>query len=157
MSATAFYDLTEAIKDELAADDFVNTVTYGDIFKVALNKSTMYPLAHLNVDSVTYNNQVLTFSISLICMDILDQNKAAVSDIFVGNDNEHDVLNTQLAVINRLLEVLRRGDLYKDSKYQLVGNPTLESFTDRFEDDVAGWSVTFDVQLRNTMTKCDLT
>ena len=156
MSATGFYDITQAIKDELIADDFVNTVTYGDIFKVALNKTTMYPLSHLNVDSVTYNNQVLTFTFSLICMDILDQNKAEISDIFLGNDNEHDILNTQLAVINRLFEVLRRGDLNVDSNYKLSGNPTLEAFTDRFEDDVAGWATTFDVEIRNTMTKCDL-
>ena len=32
-------------------------------------------------------------------MDIVDVNKEATTDIFTGNDNEQDVLNSQLAVL----------------------------------------------------------
>ena len=153
---TVFYDITTAIKDELLTDAFVNTVTYGNSFEVALTKQTIFPLSHFNIDTATYNDQIWTLGFTLICMDIVDQNKTATSDIFLGNDNKHDILNTQLAVINRLLEVLRRGALYVTG-YHLVGSPVCESFDARFNDDTVGWTVTFDVEISNTMTKCNLT
>jgi hypothetical protein len=86
-------------------------------------------------------------------MDIVDESKEDVTDKFLGNDNEQDVLNTQMAVINRLLELLRRGDLHTDL-YQLEGAPTIEAFFDRFENKVAGWTLSFDVLIPNDMTIC---
>jgi len=148
-----FYNLTDTLKDALEEDVFVNTVTYGDIFKVDLKKQTIFPLSHFIVNNGTYNGNIWTFNVSLICMDIVDYSKEDDQDDFVGNDNEQDVLNTQLAVINRLLERLRRGDL-RDNLYQLNGSPSVEAFTDRFDNLLAGWTVTFDVDIANDMTIC---
>ena len=148
-----YYYVVNAIKDYLKATNFINTVTIGDIFKVDLNKQTIYPLSHFIVNSGTYEGNVWRFNISLLCMDIVDFSKEATTNEFKGNNNEHDVLNTQLAVINRLLEQLRRGDL-RDALYQLDGAPSVEPFTDRFEMGVAGWTVTFDVLIANDMTIC---
>ena len=151
--AKGFYNLTEELKNALEEDVFVNTVTYGDIFKVDLKKQTIFPLSHFIVNNGTYNGNIWTFNVSLICMDIVDYSKEDDQDDFVGNDNEQDVLNTQLAVINRLLERLRRGDL-RDNLYQLNGSPSVEAFTDRFDNLLAGWTVTFDVDIANEMTIC---
>jgi hypothetical protein len=85
-------------------------------------------------------------------MDIVDESKDEAAD-FVGNDNEQDVLNTQLAIQNRLLALLQRGDLYTD-KYQVEGEVTCEPFVDRFENKLAGWAATFDVLIPNDMTIC---
>ena len=148
-----FYNLTDTLKDALEEDVFVNTVTYGDIFKVDLKKQTIFPLSHFIVNNGTYKGNIWTFNVSLICMDIVDYSKEDDQDDFVGNDNEQDVLNTQLAVINRLLERLRRGDL-RDNLYQLNGSPSVEAFTDRFDNLLAGWTVTFDVDIANDMTIC---
>ena len=148
-----FYNITTKIKETLALDDFVNTVTYGDIFEIDLNKQDIFPLSHFIVNSATLNGSVWQFSMSLLCMDIVDESKEDVTDKFLGNDNEQDVLNTQMAVINRLLELLRRGDLYTEL-YQLEGSPTIEPFVDRFDNKVAGWTLTFDVLIPNGMTIC---
>jgi len=86
-------------------------------------------------------------------MDIVDLSKDETQDVFLGNDNQQDVLNTQLAVINRMLEVLRRGE--ETNLYQLESNPNCEPFIDRFEHGVAGWTVTMDVLIANDMTVCD--
>jgi len=148
-----FYNLTTKIKETLALDAFVNTVTYGDIFEIDLNKQDIFPLSHFIVNSATLNGSVWQFSISLLCMDIVDESKEDVTDKFLGNDNEQDVLNTQMAVINRLLELLRRGDLYSEL-YQLEGSPTIEPFVDRFENKLAGWTLSMDVLIANNMTIC---
>jgi hypothetical protein len=49
-----YYEITKAIKDQLKEDLFVNTVTIGDIFKVDLNKLTIFPLSHIMINSATY-------------------------------------------------------------------------------------------------------
>lgn len=148
-----FYNLTTKIKETLALDAFVNTVTYGDIFEIDLNKQDIFPLSHFIVNSATLNGSVWQFNMSLLCMDIVDESKEDVTDKFLGNDNEQDVLNTQMAVINRLLELLRRGDLHTEL-YQLEGSPTIEPFVDRFDNKLAGWTLTFDVLIPNGMTIC---
>jgi oligoribonuclease NrnB/cAMP/cGMP phosphodiesterase (DHH superfamily) len=148
-----FYNITTKIKETLALDDFVNTVTYGDIFEIDLNKQDIFPLSHFIVNSATLNGSVWQFNMSLLCMDIVDESKEDVTDKFLGNDNEQDVLNTQMAVINRLLELLRRGDLHTEL-YQLEGSPTIEAFFDRFDNKVAGWTLSFDVLIPNDMTIC---
>lgn len=150
---STFYEITQAIKNKLQEDLFVNTVTTGDIFKVDLNKLTIFPLSHIIVNSVAYAGAVLNYNISILCMDIVDESKSLTTDIFLGNDNEQDVLNTQLAVANRFLEVLNRGALAED--YELVNSSAnIEFFTERFENKIAGVTFTFDMAIENKMTKC---
>lgn len=148
-----FYQVTETIKNQLLADVNVNTVTTGDITRVDLSKQTIFPLSHLIVNNVTNDDNVLRFSLSVLAMDIVDVSKEAVVDIFRGNNNEQDVLNTQLAVLNKLVQVLRGGTLFQD-RYQLDGSPSFEPFYDRFENDMAGWALTFDVIINNDITIC---
>ena len=149
---STFYELTTVIKDQLLIDDFVNTVTMGDIFNVDLNKQTIFPLSHIIVNSASYQGNIFVYNISILSMDIVDESKDLITDIFLGNDNEQDVLNTQMMVANRFLEVLRRGALYEN--YNLIGNANIEFFTERFENKLAGVTTTFDMSIRNTMTKC---
>ena len=151
--AQGFYNLTDKLKDELLKDPFVNTVTYGNIFEVDLNKQTIFPLSHFIVNNVVDRGQTLLFNISLLCMDLVDESKDDTEDEFAGNDNEQDVLNTQLAVANRVGAMLKRGDLYKE-KYQLDGEISLEPFVDRFDNKVAGWTATFNVVVPNEITIC---
>jgi hypothetical protein len=151
--ARGFYLLTETIKTNLLADENVNTVTTGDITKIDLSKQTIYPLSHIIINNVSQEDQILRFNISVFCMDIVDTSKEETTDIFIGNDNEHDVLNTQLTVANKLIETLRSGDLYT-TKYQLDGVVSCEPFYDRFENEVAGWVATMDILIPNDINIC---
>lgn len=148
-----FYDLTTAMQTHLEASNYVGTVSYGDIFNVDLEKQEIYSLAHFTIDSATQGDRVWTFSLSLICMDLVDENSNDNTDLVIYNDNTQDVLNTQMFVIGQLMESLRRGDLY-DDKFHLLGEPSIESFTDRFNSKVAGWSCSFQVQIPNHQFVC---
>jgi hypothetical protein len=109
-----FYQLTETIKEQLLNDVNVNTVTTGDITEIDLSKQTIFPLSHIIVNNVTAEEQYLGFNITVMSMDIVDESKEPTTDIFRGNNNEQDVLNTQLAVLNRLTMLLRKGNLHTD-------------------------------------------
>lgn len=148
-----FYQVTETIKDQLLQDPNCNTVSTGDIYDVNLNKQDIFPLAHIIINNVTQQEQTLVFNISIIAMDIVDQSKQETDDRFIGNNNEQDILNTQLGVLNKVIQVLRMGTLYTD-KYQLDTDVNCEPFYDRFENQLAGWTATMDIMIYNDIRIC---
>jgi len=148
-----FYQVTQIIKDQLLTDVNVNAVTFGDITRIDLSKQTMFPLSHLMVNSVSNEDSILRFNLSILSMDIVNVSKEETIDIFLGNNNEQDILNTQLQVQNKLVQLLRGGDLHRQL-YQLDSTPTFEPFYDRFENELAGWSMTFDIIIPNDIEIC---
>ena len=149
-----YYQITDTIKTNLLNDENVNTVTTGDIFDIDLSKQTIFPLSHIIVNNVTIQEQVLNFNITVMSMDIVDQSKDEVIDIFRGNNNEQDIINTQLAVANKLVGLLSKGTLYQD-KYQLEGDASCEFFHERFENQMAGVACTFNVLIANDINVCN--
>lgn len=150
---TKFYDILEQIKTKLLAEPFCNTVTTGSIDDIDLNKQNIFPLSHIIVNNCNVQSNTLIFNISVLAMDIVDESKKETSNIFIGNDNEQDILNTQLSILNRLIALLKRGDLYSNG-YQVEGDVNCEPFVDRFENKLAGWAATLDLIVQNDMTIC---
>ena len=148
-----FYQLTETIKTALLEDKDINSVTTGDITEVNLNKQDIFPLGHIIINNVIDEEQVLRFNISILACDIVNQSKEFTVDRFTGNDNVQDILNTQLAVLNKLIQRLRMGNLYTDM-YQLDGSPSIQPFYDRFENQLAGWTATMDIMIYNDIYIC---
>lgn len=148
-----YYQLTQTIREELFSSPFVNTISIGDISKVNLNKQDIFPLSHIIVNSVSVDEQVLNFNISILACDVVEQTKEETTNRFTGEDNEQDILNTQLAVLNKLIQRLRMGELHQDM-YQLDGTPSLTPFHDRFENELAGWSATMNVLIYNDIYIC---
>ena len=154
----SFYRVTEAVRDFLLTLDDVNTVTYGDITEVDLSKHTLYPLSHVMVNNVTLADGTLTFSMTVLAMDVVNlQTNEETKDVdttYYGVDNEQDVLNTQLAVVNLLNQSLSRASL-RGNGFELTGLGSCEPFTDRFENKVAGWAYTFSAYVQNDISICD--
>jgi hypothetical protein len=79
-------------------------------------------------------------------MDIIDENKVDVG-------NKVDIWNTQHLVAVRVLNKLDRGDLINGT-IELLNNPAFEFFTERFENNLAGVTMTFDVIVPNDVSIC---
>jgi hypothetical protein len=148
-----YFYIVDTLKTYLKANPFVNTVSIGDIFEVDLNKQTIFPLSHIIVNNATLAEVTTSLNISVLFMDLVDESKSEITDIWEGNDNEQDVLNTRLTVAQRLVADLMRGSLYT-SQVVIVGEPNAEPFTDRFENKIAGWTLTFEVIVPNEMSIC---
>lgn len=156
-----FYQITNTLKDKLLEDININTVTTGDISDINLRKQDMFPMAHIIVNSVVVGEQTLSFNLSVLSMDMVNQSKDLPVDIFTGNNNLQDILNTQLGVLNKLIQLLRRGGLYEgtstiseNNPYQLEGDVSCEPFFDRFDNELAGWTATMDITIYNDITIC---
>lgn len=152
-SIRGFYQLTSTIEKELLSSAFTNTVTIGDISKINLNKQDIFPLAHIIVNSVLAEENVLRFNISILACDIVNQSKDITTDRFTGNNDEQDILNTQLSVLTLLVQKLRIGTLHQEM-YQVEGNAVLTPFNDRFENELAGWAADFEVLIYNDIYIC---
>ena len=148
------YDILDVLRDELRSHPAVNTVSYGDITDLDLDKTTMFPLSHLLIDSASYGERTITFSIKLLCADVVDYNQSESQfDEFYGNDNLHDVMNTQFQVINSLITKLMRGDLFK-SNYQITSTPSAEPFRESYGNVLAGWTTVIQIEIPNGVSIC---
>lgn len=146
-----FYDVTQKIKDTLIADDNVNTVTMGGEIEVDLAKQSIYPLAHIVPGSVSHQERTMVVNLTVFLMDAVDDTKEDLrdqADTFHGIDNLQDVYNTQLAVANRLISLLQRGDLHRD-RYQ-AGDTNIRPFQDRLPNLTAGWVIDLAITVPNT-------
>ena len=151
---TQFYDVLDKIKERLRANPNVFSVTYGDITKVDLDKTTIFPLSHLNISNATIGEHTVRFTLQLLCVDIVDYNKnVSPDDEFYGNDNMQDILNTQLQVVNDVVSQLRRGTLFTD-KLQILEDVSVQPFMDRFENELAGWGADIVIEMPNDISVC---
>jgi len=148
-----YYSLLNELNTHFTSDPLVNTITQGSIFNVDLGKQNLFPLVHIMVNQVTFNDNVITANVTLMAMDNVSQRKEEPTTKFETADNEIDVLNTQLAILNRAFEMLKHGNIW-DNLYHLNGSPVCEPFIERFENYLAGWAMTFDVDFPNDMTRC---
>ena len=142
----SYYKLLDTLKAQLNATNLISTVTDGQISDVDLAKQTLFPLAHIIINSATIEGKLQRFNVTILAMDILDGKEKY--------DVEPSIMNAMLQSLNRVYEVMTRGDLNPD--YIMIdGTPNLEPFTDRFENKLAGWAMTFDVIMMSEMTVCD--
>ena len=148
-----FYNIVGKIKTLLEADVNVNTVTKGMNSDIDNAKQNVYPLSHVQINEATVEGNLWRFSITTYHLDQLDVTKDPETDKYIGNDDEDDIMNSQLAVFNRMYELLRKGA--DTATYQMDGNPVCLPGNARFDNGLSGWECTFDILTPNVMTKCD--
>lgn len=148
-----YYDLTKKLHDLLITDALVNQVTKGSLDKITNAKKDMYPLAHVMIDNGVFESNTIKFAITLIVMDIVDYTKEDLTHLYYGNNNEDDIHNQTIMICQRAFEELRRGE--SSEKYFIESDTaSFELFVDRFTDDVAGCTMTFEITMANEMTIC---
>lgn len=144
------YTVIEKLNDKLKENGITNTVTFGDILEVDLDKTTIYPLSHISMGDVVFSDRIITATIQLFCLDVVDKSNEATDEALIyGDDNLQDVLNTQLQVVNDIQQELRRGELFTD-QMQLTTDITASPFLDNFENQLAGWAATIEIEMPNT-------
>ena len=146
------YRITEKLKAELEGNALINTVTFGDITDVDLDKATIFPLAHVMLGNATIGDSTLNIGVNIMFIDIVDVSKST-GDNFFGNDNEHDVLNSMLAAATKTTQELKRGISYSEG-FQVSGDGDVEFFTDRFENKLAGVSLDINIEVLNSSNLC---
>jgi hypothetical protein len=148
-----YYQTLETLRLHFSGDSIVNQISQGDIFGIDLDKKTIFPLVHIMVNSSTAEEFVIRYNVTIMAMDIVDITKENDTDLFYGMDNETDALNAMHSVLIRAYKLMKSGSIW-DQKVQIEEAVTLEPFAERFENNLAGWAMTFDLVVPNEMTIC---
>jgi hypothetical protein len=142
----SYFKILDTLRAQLQATNLISTITDGQISDIDLAKQTIFPLAHIIINSASIEGKMQRFSVTVLAMDILDSKEKY--------DLEPSIMNAMLQALNRVHDIMKRGDLNPDY-IMMDGDATLEPFTDRFENKLAGWAMTFDVIMPSDMTICD--
>jgi hypothetical protein len=59
------YDTLSKIQDQLQVEPFINTVTFGSLNDVDLDKQSIFPLGHLTMNSTSVATNVFRFNMSI--------------------------------------------------------------------------------------------
>jgi hypothetical protein len=153
----AYYDITKAMHDHLIADPEVNSVELRGIDDIDTSKQEIFALAHVGIQNAEFNEGMVRFTITVSVMDIVDDTRTDIRDVdaserWKGIDNRQDILNTTLAVIERLVRSIKKGTLYSGA-YELVTH-TAEPFEERFENLLTGWTATLTLDIPNAVQEC---
>lgn len=148
------FKLTDKIKTELQDNKLINQVTFGDLFEVDLLKKNIFPLAHVGMSAARIGQGVAYVDLSILFLDIVDEQKQEKTDQFYGNDNEHFVLNTMFSAATKTVQELMRGDLYADGFQLEQDDVAIEFFSERFEDKLAGVGLDMTITIKNTLDLC---
>jgi hypothetical protein len=142
----SYFKILDTLRAQLQATNLISTITDGQISDIDLAKQTIFPLAHIIINSASIEGKMQRFNITVLAMDILDSKEKY--------DLEPSIMNAMLPALNRVHDIMKRGDLNPDY-IMMDGDATLEPFTDRFENKLAGWAMSFDVIMPSDMTICD--
>jgi|TARA_R100001440_G_scaffold3260_1_gene8172 hypothetical protein len=139
------YDLFRSVG---SSNTIIQTTTIGDIFEVDLVE-TKYPLLHIGTETATYDTSSLTYTFQFIVMDLVKKDES----------NEEEVLSDMLQVIGDVLSVLLNSDFDDDfldfrQVIQIQQNITCEPFTERFDNEVTGWTAGINIVVEFNASAC---
>ena len=130
----------------------IHTVTSGDIWEIDLEKNTLYPLFHINPENVTVSVNTRTFNFQLFVMDLVEPHES----------NEQEVMSDCLEIMNDIIAIYKHGEIlygYNDvageeQRYFIDDDFTIEPFTERFDNAVTGWVMSFAITIENELNSC---
>ena len=155
----SFLQLIEILRDCCLDNKLINTVSQGDISEVDLDKQSIFPLAHIIVNNAQFSSTIITYNVTILFMDMVTEGKDSGVDIteaeIYANDNENWVFNSMLNSGNHVTDIFNSGSKNDGNTRIVRESVQAEPFKDRFENLLAGWSFTFNVETRNNIDRCN--
>ena len=69
----SYYNIIDKLHTYLNGNVSINTVTFGDLLEVDLSKQTIFPLAHINIQNVAFEEHIMNININIVVMDLVDE------------------------------------------------------------------------------------
>ena len=140
----SYYKVLRVFKNCFDVDEFINTVTEGDIDELDLANKNIFGLAHIIIDAGSESRNLTTWDVKLQCVDIVTTTGLVSTDKFISNDNEQDVYNTMHNVLRRAFLKFVRDT--QDIGVIVDDNAGFTKIQD-FENRIVGWELSLIVQV----------
>ena len=138
-------NIIKLYEDIANANSYIQDFTFGDIFEIDL-KETDYALSHLSIESANYTNHELTYTLRLYVMNLVSKDEG----------NENDVLSDTLQVIGDFISQFKHSTSFGDTEhdYRMNENVNCTPFTERFDNEVSGWSADISITVSFNASAC---
>ena len=148
-----FLNTINYLKELLASDADIHTVTHGVSNDIDLDNKTVYPLAHIQVLNFNpvYQIGMVSFLFEIHILKIRDIVKKPVLDKWLRNDNELDNYNTCVNIANRLFAHLKN---FNDNDIELVSQTTPEIISLQFANMLDGCKFQIELAITNQVDGC---
>jgi len=132
----------------------IQSVTSGDIWEIDLEKNTLFPLFHINPVNVTVGMNTRTFNFQLFVMDLVEPDES----------NEQEVLSDCLEIMNDIIAIYKHGEILygydeaagEEQRYFIDNDFTIDPFTEKFDNSVSGWVMSFAITVENELNSCNI-
>jgi len=120
----------------------IKTFGEGDVWEIGASGSIQYPLMWAVPQPSSTAQKLLNMKFSILFADVLDPDKA----------NEQDILSDTLQMAMDILAQLNAPNFADD--FILDHNTNLTPFTEKFDDDVAGWKLDLNIKINFLSDRC---
>lgn len=136
--------LKELFKSIGTSHYFIKTTEYGDVpSKAEANtESTVYPAFYQVLDTSTQLSNTIQRTFTLIVCDL----------VFPGHENLDEVHSDTEQTLSDIIKILRQESEY----YDVIGDPVITPFKDRYGDAVAGHEATVVIETTYNDAFCDI-
>ena len=143
-SVITYNQIIAKLEAILNANPLVKTITKGDIWEVD-NEEIVYPQIHIVTEGVDFSTHELKYRFRLFIMDLVEKDES----------NEQEVLSDNLQILQDIIAKLLNPTDPEDSRsYRLDTDITAEDFTERFNNEVAGWTAELGISVDYTANRC---
>jgi len=149
---TTYNNVIDSLSCVSISHQKVNSVSTGDIENIDTSGITKYPLVHIVPTSVDAGVNQLTYNFNVLAMDLVQTDES----------NEQEVLSDTLGILTDIVAQYKQGanlGIYPDNKgvYAQIDDVdfSLEPFTERFDNVVSGWNLSFSITLPHNYFTCN--
>jgi len=133
-----------------ASDHFqINSYSNGDLWEAIQHDQFNdfdYPLLFVVDGSSNLEQGAITLGFDILCMDLVNKDES----------NENEVKSDTLQMLLDVVAYMEKLTTDKWYYLQIQKTSSLESFTERFDDEVTGWKISIQLKQPNTYNECQI-
>lgn len=151
-----FYHVTDKLREYWQSRGDINTISFGDLYDIDLNKQDIYPLVHVQVNQSTVGEKTIVYDLSIYFANIVDISKQDVRtrlEPSYGNTDIQDVMHNMETIAMETVSYFRRGEGFSNL-FQINSDVTLDPFKDAYANGIAGWVLDVDIEVYNSVPIC---
>jgi hypothetical protein len=148
----SLYSFVNMFRSLTKSHKMINSFYYGFLSDIKFNEITQieYPYVFLLPTEHTYSKNLITYRFNLIITDMVK------GKINFDTEDFNNFLTIQSNAIQYGLDLL--SEIEKDERFSNIDfnqNLTINTFVERFEDDLSGATFTIDIQVPTLLNLCE--
>ena len=152
-------NIVDQMRDYYSANEFIKTLTFGEIELMDLMKRTLFPIIHVTPGTTSFEKGVLTYSFEITACDLLhSQMDKTIGGITSTKEVKiQELLSDTLRYLQDLDAEIRHGFLYMKfgSEYELNLPISCEPFVEEYKNVLVGWTGSFSISVNYSGSSCD--